>query len=208
MKQSLYLFLTLFLFSCSEKRVTLNELSRTGGNIYFEGKIFTGIGFEMYNSKQVEHEIHYKDGEKDGEEKYYSKNGDLIILRTYKKNRYNGPYESYYDTYNKDSKVNSLSLESKGTYKNGKLDGEIIECIDCNADVSPVGPNGKIFTVEKLFVKGNYINGIPVGKFQYYTNSNPNFSIVNYDDKGKVIDGVVINYNNFDLFLDSRKIKN
>ena len=29
-----------------------------------------------------------------------------------------------------------------------------------------------------------------------------------YDDKGKVIDGVVINYNNFDLFLDSRKIKN
>jgi antitoxin component YwqK of YwqJK toxin-antitoxin module len=207
MKNLLFLSLSLLLFSCSEKRITFDELSKTGGYWYYEGKKFTGVGFEMYNSEQVEHEIHYKDGEKDGEEKYYSKNGDLLILRTYKKDEYDGPYESYYDTYNKDTKLNSLSLETKGTYKNGELEGEIIECIDCNKDVSPSGENS--FSVENLFVKGNYINGVRIGKFQYYTKTNPNFSVVIYDEKGTVTEGIEINSNNFwePKFIDSRKIK-
>lgn len=199
MKNLIYLFLATFLFSCSEKRVTLDELSKTGGYFYFEGKKFTGVGFEMHNSKQVAHEIRYKDGYKDGEEKIYSENGDLIILRTYKKDEYDGPFESYYETDN-----DSVSIESKGIYKNGKIDGEYISCIDCNYDISPSGE--KSFKVEKLFVKGNYINGVRVGKFQYYTKSNPNFSVVNYDENGKLIQGVEINSSNYDLFIDSRII--
>jgi antitoxin component YwqK of YwqJK toxin-antitoxin module len=204
MKNLFYLLLTLFLISCSEKRITIDETTKTGGLVYYNGKPFNGIVFEMYNSKQVSHEIHYKDGEKDGVEKYFSKKGILTVMRTYKKDEYDGPYEIYYETY-KGSKVDSLLLESKGNYKNGELDGETIECIDCNQDISPTGENS--FEVEKLFVKGNYINGNRVGKFQYFTKSNPNFSIVNYDEKGKVIDGVEINGSNFDQFIDSRKIK-
>lgn len=206
MKNLIYLFLTIFLFSCSEKRVTFDDLSKTGGYFYFEGKKFTGVGFEMYDSKQVKHEIQYKEGEKDGEEKFYSENGDLTLLRTYKKDEYDGPFESYYEIYN-GSKVDSVVLESKGNYKNGKLDGEFIDCIDCRSDISPSGEGS--FKVEKLFVKGNYINGVRTGKFQYFTKSNPSFSMVKYDENGKVIDGIEINSNNYweDIYLNPRKIK-
>ena len=202
MKNLLFLSLSLFLFSCSEKRLTFDELTKTGGHWYYDGKKFTGIGFEMYNSKQVEHEIHYKDGEKDGEEKYFNKNGQLTSLTTFKKDELDGPFERYYQTY-KGSIVDSLLLESKGTYKKGELDGETIKCIDCNYSVSDE------YEDENLFIKGNYKIGIRVGKFQYFTKSNKNFSFVIYDEKGNVIEGIEINSNNYwePQFIDSRKIK-
>ena len=206
MKNLIYILFTIILFSCSEKRVTLDELSETGGYYYFEGKKFTGVGFEMYNSNQVKHELHFQDGEKYGEEKFYSENGDLTTLRTYKNNEYDGPYETYYEIYD-GSKIDSIVLESKGNYKNGKLDGESTECIDCRLDISPSGENS--FKVEKLFVTGKYSNGVRTGKFQYFTKSNPSFNFVTYDENGKILDGVEINSNNYweDIYLNPRKIK-
>lgn len=208
MKNLLYLLVTLSLFSCSEKRVTFDDLSETGGYFYYEGKKFTGTGFEMFNSTKVKHETHYKDGEKDGEEKYFNKNGDLTYLRTYINDELNGPFEEYYQTYDESfykkyglTKLDSVFIVKKGTYINGKLNGEIIDCLDCYGSVYDV--------VEKLYVKGNYTNGIRIGKFQYYTKSIPNWKTVTYDNYGKVIDGIEINGNNYwkEEFNDPRKIK-
>ena len=100
-------FLLLIMIGCTEKRVLHSELKESGRVMYYQGKPFTGIAFEMYNESQLEYEYAYKDGKKilwksywengqikheafskdgkkDGVETAYEENGQKRFQNTYK----------------------------------------------------------------------------------------------------------------------------
>jgi len=73
------LLVSVILFGCSENRVLLDELTnkRTEKSelMYYEGVLFNGIGFDIYENGQLELEWNYKDGKMDGLQKEWYKNG-------------------------------------------------------------------------------------------------------------------------------------
>jgi len=52
------------LLACSSvpSRVTLQEISETGGLLYYQGKPYSGIVFEMHTASQPKDEIHVMEG--------------------------------------------------------------------------------------------------------------------------------------------------
>ena len=67
MKKLLLLLLCVTLFGCSGNRVLLDELSNKGTGesptMYYEGKLFSGIGFRIENG-QLESETNFENGKK------------------------------------------------------------------------------------------------------------------------------------------------
>ena len=66
------------LFGCSESsenRVLIDDLTNKGKEdspiMYIEGKLFSGIGFEVYPNGQLKNERNYKDGILHGLQKTY-----------------------------------------------------------------------------------------------------------------------------------------
>lgn len=140
------LVLVFFLNACDsflgKKRVLQSEIKKSGGLLYFSGEPFTGIGFDMWDEKQVKSEVSIQDGKITGIAKRYFKsgvlseeielfeskknglnieyweNGNKRFERNYAMNKLNGEYVSYF----KDGKV-----ESKRNYLNGNRDGQFIE---------------------------------------------------------------------------------
>lgn len=90
-----------------------SEVKFNGGLFYCEGKLFTGIGIDMWNEKQVKTEISFKNGRIDGVVRSYHENGKLQSQRFWKEGKGHGEIKVY--------SQNGQLLE-EGTYKNGQMD--------------------------------------------------------------------------------------
>ena len=75
------LSICLVVVSCSPDRVIVDELTQKGTyqkpTMYFEGALFNGVGFDVYEDGQLFYERNYKDGELDGLSKTWHLNGQL-----------------------------------------------------------------------------------------------------------------------------------
>ena len=174
-----------FVTACSQKRVLIEELTKTGGIFYSNSKPFTGVAFSVkrgsgvaYNPNQISQEIEFKNGKKDGKSIRYHRNGKISFLTTFKEGITNGINESYDE---------SGDILNKGNYKNGKAEGEWI--IWLNSGESSTLP---------IFVKTTYKEGKRFGTSIYYTkidktkNTKENYVITRATyDNGKLIDGDV-----------------
>ena len=64
---SILLFI-LFLFGCGEKRVLIDELTNIGTKkspiMFYEGEVFNGVGFDVWENGQLQLEGNYKDGKR------------------------------------------------------------------------------------------------------------------------------------------------
>jgi antitoxin component YwqK of YwqJK toxin-antitoxin module len=61
---------SIILMGCSDNRVFIDELTNRGDNttllMYYEGDLFTGVGFDVHPNGQLELEFNFKDGKQDG----------------------------------------------------------------------------------------------------------------------------------------------
>ena len=91
------LSICLVFVSCSPDRVHIDELIKKDKIYYFEGKPFTGVGFDVYSNRQLKSEGNYKDGELDGlyQEWYYD--GQLEVEANYKDGQRDGLYQEWYE---------------------------------------------------------------------------------------------------------------
>jgi antitoxin component YwqK of YwqJK toxin-antitoxin module len=81
---------------------------------YYNGKLFSGIGFTVYENGQLSSEQSYKEGKKDGLYKKWYENGQLNIEENYKEGKKDGLYKKWY--YNS-------QIKREGSYKDGEYDG-------------------------------------------------------------------------------------
>jgi len=56
------LFISVFLSSCSEQRVSVNDVEIENYILHYEGGGFTGIVFDIFNDDQLKYKIRYQDG--------------------------------------------------------------------------------------------------------------------------------------------------
>ena len=135
----LILLMSVLLVGCSENRVLYDDLTNKGTKdsptMYIEGKLFSGVGFDVYPNGQLKFEYNFKngkangpqkiwfesgqlyrefntkDGEMDGLSSEYNYEGKFYRQKTYKKGELNGLWAKYY---------NNGQLKVKGTIKDGK----------------------------------------------------------------------------------------
>tara|TARA_B110000037_G_C16840753_1_gene391670 strand:+ start:218 stop:625 length:408 start_codon:yes stop_codon:yes gene_type:complete len=102
MKKLLSIFsMSIILISCSPDRVLLNELTDKGTEespiMYFEGKPFTGVGFDVYSNGLMMFEANYKNGKLDGLFKFWYLNGQLANSSNYKDGELDGLDKGWYE---------------------------------------------------------------------------------------------------------------
>ena len=82
-----------------EERVLYDELTDKGTGekpiMYYEGALFNGVGFSVYQDGQLEWEENYKDGKKDGLAKYWYENGQLRFEVNWKDGEPDYSYKSW-----------------------------------------------------------------------------------------------------------------
>jgi len=71
------LLVSVLLIGCSENRVFLEDLVKKGNNYYFEGKLFNGIEFDIWDNGNLRYEMNFKNGKRDGLEKWWGYNGKM-----------------------------------------------------------------------------------------------------------------------------------
>jgi len=122
------LSICLVFVSCSPDRVLIDELTRKGEVLYFEGKPFNGVSFNVYDDGQLKDEYTYKDGEIDGLVQVWYENGQLRYEWNFKDDELNGLYQSWYENGQLSSKANFKDDELNGLcqtwYENGQLEYE------------------------------------------------------------------------------------
>ena len=140
------LLISVLLIGCSENRVLTDELTNKGTEVsplmYYEGKLFSGIGFDVYPNGQLYREANFKNGKADGSQKIWFENGQLYKGFYIKEGELDGLYKEYnyegklYRQKNyKDGKEEGLwekyydngQLKVEGTIKDGKEEGLWIE---------------------------------------------------------------------------------
>ena len=125
------------------KKLMGYEVKFDKGLFYYEGKLFTGIGIDMWNEKQLKSEISFKNGKIDGVARSYHENGNLQSQRFWKEGKGDGEFKVYSE---------SGQLLKEGTYKNGQMDGiwkEYFENGKLKAEMSYT--DGKLDGVVKEF---------------------------------------------------------
>ena len=110
------LSICLVFVSCSPDRVLYDELTERGTDdkptMYFEGKPFTGVAFDIWEDGQLHYEGTYKDGKQDGLFQTWYDNGQLAIRQNYKDGKYDGLFQSWYK---------NGQLEYERNYKDGVI---------------------------------------------------------------------------------------
>ena len=91
-----------------------SEVKFDTGLFYYEGKLFTGIGITMWNEKQLQSEISFKNGRIDGVARSFHENGKLQSQRFWKEGKGHGEFKVYSE---------SGQLLEEGAFKNGEMDG-------------------------------------------------------------------------------------
>ena len=82
--------------------------------MYYQGKPFTGVAFDMYDESQLLFEEYFKNGKLDGVFKEYHENGELATEGAYKDGKEDGIFKQYWE---------NGQLSSEKVYKEGILDG-------------------------------------------------------------------------------------
>ena len=113
------LLLSVVLIGCSpDNRELYDDLINKGTDespiMYFEGKLFTGVGSYVHENGQVGFALGYKDGERDGLAKYWYENGQLESKVNYKDGEFDGFGQAWYE---------NGQLRYEANFKNGVRDG-------------------------------------------------------------------------------------
>ena len=112
------LSLAILISSCSEtkERISNDKVTIVDDVCYLKAdmSIVTGIVTQAYEDGQLEREINYKDGKKDGLYKSWDKNGQLELEVNYKDGEFAGLAKSWHS---------NGQLESEINWKDGELDG-------------------------------------------------------------------------------------
>ena len=120
MKKIKVLFVIIFILlfaSCGKPReVNSTDAEMREGIAYVKGetKAFTGIIKSYYDNGNLEFEVNYKDGKKEGLFKRYYENGNLKSEGNFKDGKLEGLSKLYYENGN---------LESEGNFKDDKQEG-------------------------------------------------------------------------------------
>lgn len=124
-----------------------------------------------YPTGELNEEVQYADNKMEGERKIYFKNGDIQVIETRVKDRFEGLYQSFYENGN---------LEQEGNYKNNAMNGdwkfyyekgglrEVVpfENNNENGAFKEYHPNGNL-KAEGTYQNGNY----EVGELKKYDES-------------------------------------
>ena len=80
------LLLSVVLIGCSEERVNKvdTEYNYKENTTYYSGKPFTGITFLTFSNGQLQEEIEYKNGKRNGFSKRWDKTGQLTMEANFK----------------------------------------------------------------------------------------------------------------------------
>jgi len=109
----------------SELRIKLGDLKDIGIISHYKGKPFTGIGEIYYDSGQLETEVNFKNGKKEGTIKAYYKSGQLRSEGNFKNDKLEGISKGYYE---------SGQLQIETNFKNDKKVSE--KCWDEDGKVT------------------------------------------------------------------------
>ena len=112
------LSICLVFISCSPDRVLNDELTNKGTEespiMYYEGALFNGVGFDVYEDGQLKYEANFKDGKWDGLYQQWYENGQLEYEGNWKNGEYDGLHQEWYE---------NGQLQIEANYKDGELDG-------------------------------------------------------------------------------------
>lgn len=164
-----FFFIIIFLSSCQEKRVLIDEIVKKGfltDEIYFyKSKVYNGVVFDFYElSNQIEYEKKIRKG-KLVESKYWHENGQLSSENFYKK--YNGiedrikSSKSWYDDGKiKESFISNNEIEFRKTwYQNGQIESQTNVTYEMISFPAKNYPNGKNERCKSQFFQAWYENG-------------------------------------------------
>ena len=102
------LLLSISLIGYSQERVNLGDLNdgfsrqiidekNVWRDAFYEGALFSGVGYAVYSNGQMRFEVNLKDGRLDGFYKAWYSNGQLKAVRYYKMGRMDGFVRHWYD---------------------------------------------------------------------------------------------------------------
>jgi len=123
-KTILVLTVSILIIGCSKKRVLIDELENKSENwlesvMYYQGELFTGIGYVVYDNGQLQAEQSYTKGELNGAWKEWYKDGEIWSEGNYKEGKEHGVEKWWHQ---------NGELKFKGDYNNGELVSQI--CFD------------------------------------------------------------------------------
>jgi antitoxin component YwqK of YwqJK toxin-antitoxin module len=113
MKNLLSILTICFFVSCSPERVHIDDLQEReeAQMLFYQGKPFTGIAYEVYSEGQLNFEIEIKDGKTDGLGQEWYDNGQLHWEANFK----DGQPDGLFQEWDEDGQ-----LEREETYKDGE----------------------------------------------------------------------------------------
>ena len=118
------LSLAILIFSCSEtkERISSLDVEKVNGRLYLtEGRsLVTGTVTAYYSNGQLESEINYKDGKRDGLYKRWYQNGQLQAESNFKDGKEDGILKVWYET---TTWFPNLQLYYTISYKDGEKNG-------------------------------------------------------------------------------------
>ena len=87
----------LTIISCSPERVHIDDTqeNKEAQMLFYQGKPFTGIAYDVYSNGQLQFEETYKDGELNGLYQEWYENGQLASQGTFKDNELNGLFQEW-----------------------------------------------------------------------------------------------------------------
>ncbi len=121
MKKIWLIFLFIFTIVNSQERVLMTELMSDGNFmedfsiLYYQGQLFNGLGYELYQNGELWIEANYKDGRCDGVLKEWDQKGQLKLEENYKSGEKDGVQKYYW-------KANGKLLD-ESNWRKGKLHG-------------------------------------------------------------------------------------
>ena len=133
MKKLICVLLTLFVIQgYSQRRVLVDELINKGTEenptMYFNGALFNGVAFALYEDGQLAGEVDYEDGKPDGLVKVWYENGQLQLELDFEDGKPDGLRKSWYENGQLAGEENYIDGKLNGLvktwYENGQLKGE------------------------------------------------------------------------------------
>ena len=143
MKKILLILLFLPIIGFGQDRLLNEELINKGTNekpiMFYEGRLFSGIGYDIWSNGELKYEWNYRDGLKDGLFRLWYENGKLGKQINYKDGKRNGLSKRYYKNgrleietnYRDDGTSTQKNYYEDGTlksiinWKNALMDGKV-----------------------------------------------------------------------------------
>lgn len=108
----------ILLTACSPDKILKDELVNKGPEhrplMYYQGKLFTGVMFDVHWNGELKEEVPFKDGRMHGVSMEWYENGQLHYETNFKEGLIDGVNKAWYD---------NGQLHHETNYKDDKLDG-------------------------------------------------------------------------------------